>query len=49
MLYPKELTMSYKKGGFEYNSNFFNQIINYQNSKFIQTEIKEIKTQKHKI
>ena len=34
-----------KGGGVEYNSNFFNQIINYQNSKFIQTEIKEIEIQ----
>ena len=25
-------------GGVEYNSNFFNQIINYQNSKFVQSE-----------
>ena len=39
--------MSYRKGvgggGFEYNSNFFNKIINYQISKFIQTENKEFK------
>ena len=49
LLFPKELIMSCRKrgggGGIEYNSKFFNQIINYQISKLIQPEIKEIKTQ----